>query len=184
MFEKGPADPFSSMQNTSFSRPIGSAAGASSCRDDARIDTCIADGPDSMKPASIRPDTSTSTTYTAEPPPSADPADGVRHGQRPIPIARGCHAKDPESVLPTPRAIAMAHGPPAMRAHVAATRSRSRTALPGSRSSHFTIWNDNTPRCSKHPMSAQSTCTRHPSQPDNGCGDGRMCRHQSRARWI
>ncbi|MGN5695057.1 type III secretion protein, partial [Xanthomonas citri pv. mangiferaeindicae] len=65
MFEEaGLAHPFSSKQNTSFSSPIGSAAGVPSCRSDARMQTCIAGGPDSMKPASIRPDTSTSTAYT------------------------------------------------------------------------------------------------------------------------
>ncbi|WP_241148139.1 XopAK family type III secretion system effector [Xanthomonas axonopodis] len=92
--DTGPADPFSSMQNTSFSRSIGSAAGGASCRGDARIQTCIADGLDSMKPASIRPDTSTSTAYTAEPPPSATPADETAEWSAPHPDCRG---------LPRPR---------------------------------------------------------------------------------
>ncbi|WP_341273056.1 XopAK family type III secretion system effector [Xanthomonas oryzae] len=96
MFEEaGPAHPLSSMQNTSLSSPIVSAAGASSCRGDARIQMCIAGGPDFMKPASIRPDTSTSTAYTAEPPPSADPADGIAEWPAPHPDCQGLPRQRP-----------------------------------------------------------------------------------------
>ncbi|WP_343231274.1 XopAK family type III secretion system effector [Xanthomonas campestris] len=77
------------MQNTSFSSAIGSAAGASPRRGDARIRTCIADGPDSMKPASIRPATSTGAADTAEPPPSADPADETAQWPAPHPDCQG-----------------------------------------------------------------------------------------------
>ncbi|WP_343230345.1 XopAK family type III secretion system effector [Xanthomonas euvesicatoria] len=96
MFEEaGLAHPLSSKQNTSFSSPIGSAAGVPSCRGDARIQTCIAGGPDSMKPASIRPDTSTSTAYAAEPPPSADPADGIAQWPAPHPDCQGLPRQRP-----------------------------------------------------------------------------------------
>ncbi|MEF9419338.1 MULTISPECIES: XopAK family type III secretion system effector [Xanthomonas] len=48
-----------------------------------------------MKPASIRPDTSTSTTYTAEPPPSADPADGSAAWPAPHPDCQGLSRQRP-----------------------------------------------------------------------------------------
>lgn len=83
------------MKNTSFSRSIGSAPGTSSCRGDARIDTCIADGLDPMKPASIRPDTSASTAYTAEPPSSANPTDGTAEWPAPHPDCQGLPRQRP-----------------------------------------------------------------------------------------